>query len=349
MTNPGEGRDVAKSSNSAGRKEPYQILLVEDTLDEALMVRTVLEAAIPCKVTLAQDGIRGCQLAENQDWDLIVTDLNLPGRDGMEVIQISKEKHPEAPVIATTAYSGPHWVDQAFRVGADEVLPKPLDKDELLSTLKRFIEEIGPEEPAPSKTVLAVGALPGDVEVGCGGMLLGHIARGDRVVIVLFTAGKDEEDAASGLAASKEAAAIMGGEIVVAEPSGSAVPDIDDLIDFLSGVVEEEEPQVLYVPSRNDVRESRQNAYRAVAMGASEVPNIYCYQAATTTLDFRPTIFQDVKEYMDQKMVVLSAFEEQAEGRPHLRPEMARATAMYWGRFLGYGEVEPMEVRQTQE
>ena len=313
------------------------------------MIRTTLESALECKVTLAQDGVRGCQLAENQVWDLVITDLNLPGRDGIEVIQISKSAHPEVPVIAVTAYAGPHWTDQALRVGADEVLSKPLDKVEFLATLHRFIKETGSEKPAPSKTVLAVGALPGDVEVGCGGILLGFVASGARVVIVLFSAGRDEDDAASGAAAAKEAAARLGGELVVAEASGSAVPNIDDMIDFLSSVVEEEKPEILFAPSRNDVRESRQNAYRAVAMGASEVPNIYCYQAATTTLDFRPTAFQDVKEYMDQKIVVLSAYETQAEGRPHLRPEMARATAKYWGRFLGYGEVEPMEVRQTKK
>ncbi len=349
MTIQGESEDVAGPSHSIGRREPYQILLVEDTLQEALMVRTALESAIPCKVTMAQDGIRGCQLAENQDWDLVITDLNLPGKDGMEIIQISKQEHPEVPVIAITAYSGPHWVDQAFRVGADEVLSKPLDMEEFRATLHRFIKDIGPEEPAPSKTVLAVGALPGDVEVGCGGILLGFVASGARVVIVLFSAGRDEDDAASGLAAAKEAASILGGKLVVAEPGGSAVPNIDDMIDFLSSVIAKEKPEILFAPSRNDVRESRQNVYRAVTLGASEVPAIYCYQAATTTLDFRPTLFQDVKEFMDRKMVVLSAYETQAEGRPHLHPDMARATAKYWGRFLGYGEVEPMETRQTKK
>ena len=80
------------------------VLLVEDTLEEALLLRTLLEEELGCKVTLAQDGIRGCQLAENQTWDLVVTDLNIPGRDGMEVIRTSTESHPETPVLATLAH-----------------------------------------------------------------------------------------------------------------------------------------------------------------------------------------------------------------------------------------------------
>ena len=72
---------------SQGKKK--QILLVEDNLTDAILIRTLLEQDENLRVTLAQDGIRGCQLAEHQRWDLVVTDINLPGRDGIEVIQTS--------------------------------------------------------------------------------------------------------------------------------------------------------------------------------------------------------------------------------------------------------------------
>jgi CheY-like chemotaxis protein len=340
---------VTQSPGASKRQDPFQVLLVEDTLDEALMIRTVLEGAVNCKVTLAQDGIRGCQLAENQSWDLVVTDLNLPGKDGMEVIQASRGAHPETPVIATTAYSGPHWVDQAYRAGAAEVLAKPLDKDELLEAIHRFAAELAVEPPAPKKMILAVGALPGDVEVGCGGILLRHMDKGDDVVILTFTAGRDENDAVPGMQAAQAAAVEMEATLIVGEPCSTAVPDIDDMIDLLAAAVQKYTPDIIYVPSRNDVRESRQNAYRAVAIAASEVPTIYCYQAASSTLDFHPTLFMDVGEFMQKKMSVLSAYQTQAAGRPHLQPAMAQATARYWGRFLGYAEVEPLEVRQSQE
>jgi hypothetical protein len=43
-------------------------------------------------------------------------------------------------------------------------------------------------------------------------------------------------------------------------------------------------------------------------------------------------------------MAALSHYEPQVRGRPHLHPGLSRASARYWGRFLGYGEVEPLEV-----
>ena len=94
----------------------------------------------------------------------------------------------------------------------------------------------------------------------------------------------------------------------------------------------------------NDVRESRQTAFQATLIACARVHGLYCYQAATTTLEFRPTVFEAISEHLDLKMAALSHYEAQVRGRPHLDPELARATARYWGRFLGYGEVEPFEV-----
>jgi len=78
---------------------------LEDNLTDATLIRTVLERDGDIRVTLAQDGIRGCQLVESHRWDLVVTDFNLPGRDGIEVITASKTNQPNTPIISTSAYS----------------------------------------------------------------------------------------------------------------------------------------------------------------------------------------------------------------------------------------------------
>ncbi|MDX1568483.1 MAG: hypothetical protein R3223_11825, partial [Longimicrobiales bacterium] len=83
-------------------------------------------------------------------------------------------------------------------------------------------------------------------------------------------------------------------------------------------------------------------------VNSSGIVNHYCYQAATTTLEFRPSLFIDVAEYMDRKIEALRAFRGEAEFRPHLQPEIARASATYWGRFLGYGLCEPLEVVRSE-
>ncbi len=325
-----------------------EILLVEDNLSDALLIRTFLEDLDDAHITLAQDGIRGCELVEHQHWDLLITDINLPGRDGIAVIQASKEHHPATPIVATSAYTAPAYLDAAFRAGASEVLTKPLEREELLRTVRDLLEAAtgrGPDAGA----VLAVGALPGDVEAGCGGVLLKHIAEGRPVTILVLSAGAAGEEGRARRDAAVRAAEILGARLDFPDPPTAHLPDLDGMVLRIQNAVHDLEPERVYTPSGHDVRESRQHAFRATTIAASQVPDVFGYQAATTTLDFRPTVFEDISEVLDYKLQALAQYEAQVQGRPHLDPELARAVARYWGRYLGYVEVEPLEVIRSEE
>ncbi len=320
-----------------------QILLVEDNLTDAILIRSILEQDEDIRVTLAQDGIRGCQLVEGQRWDLVVTDINLPGKDGIEIIQTCKEHQPDTPIIATSAYAAPSYLEGAFRSGANEVLPKPIDRDELLVTVKDLLaaSAIATKK---ARQILAIGALPGDVEAGCGGLLLKHRAAGDEVSILVLSIGATGGEGNNRRAAAKRAAQIIGAKLFITPEDTPDVADLDEMVVRIQNAVHEVEPDIVLAPSGEDVRDSRKNAFKATDISGGRIPGFYCYQAATTTLDFRPTMFEDISEYLDQKMAALSHFEAQVRGRPHLDPDLARASARYWGRFLGYREVEPLEV-----
>jgi CheY-like chemotaxis protein/LmbE family N-acetylglucosaminyl deacetylase len=127
-----------------------RILLVEDDLDQAHLVRFLLENEGPYKVTLAQDGIRGTALVEEREWDLIITDLNLPGVDGMAVVEAARNHRPGTPVMATTGYSGPEYAERAREQGAHDVLLKPLDKDDLLERVRTLLAGPLPEPEPPA-------------------------------------------------------------------------------------------------------------------------------------------------------------------------------------------------------
>jgi len=326
-----------------GEVKKAQVLLVEDNLSDAILIRSLLEEEETVRVTLAQDGIRGCQLVENQRWDLVVTDINLPGRDGIEIIQECRKHQPETPILATSAYAGPSLLEGAFRAGANEILSKPIDRGEFLVTVKDLLALKARADARPKK-ILAVGALPGDVEAGCGGILLKHASSGDSVSILVLSAGAKGIEAEDRRGAARRAAQVLGADLIFPQDGEPEIADLDFMVLRIQDVIHEVEPEVIFAPSAQDVRDSRTNAYQATEISGSRVPGFYCYQAATTTLDFRPGLFEDVSEYLDQKMAALSHYEAQVRGRPHLDPGLARASARYWGRFLGYGEVEPLEV-----
>lgn len=112
---------------------------MEDDLDQAHLLKFLLENEGSYTVTLAQDGLRGSGLVVEKDWDLVITDLNLPGADGMAVLETVRTYRPGTPVLATTGYEGPEYAQRAREQGASDVLLKPLDRDELLERVARLL------------------------------------------------------------------------------------------------------------------------------------------------------------------------------------------------------------------
>ena len=327
---------------SEGVERKAQVLLVEDNLTDATLMRTILERDGDIRVTLAQDGIRGCQLVESHRWDLVITDFNLPGRDGIEVILACKAHQPETPIISTSAFSAAVYREGALRGGANDVLRKPIVPEELISAARGLLDlKEGPEE--KPQAVLAIGAFPGDVEAGCGGTLCKHALSGDEIQVLVLSLGAMGPEREERSLASRKACKVIGAALHLPQDGAPELPDMDSVLFRVKDKIHSLAPKIVYAPSLNDVRESRQNLQRAADIATVGATSLLCYQAATTTLDFRPTLFEDVSDFLDQKMAALSHFQWEVEGRPHLDPGLARAAARYWGRFLGYGEVEPFE------
>ena len=66
---------------------------------------------------------------------LILSDINMPGMSGLDLLERSKEIHPEIPVIMITAYGDRERRARAFDIGATDFLAKPIDFDQLKSTI----------------------------------------------------------------------------------------------------------------------------------------------------------------------------------------------------------------------
>jgi DNA-binding NtrC family response regulator len=73
-------------------------------------------------------------------WDLVVTDIKMPGMDGLEVLQRVKAKEPAIPVIMITAYATVEMSIQALRKGAYDMLTKPFEPEELLYRVKNALQ-----------------------------------------------------------------------------------------------------------------------------------------------------------------------------------------------------------------
>ena len=320
-----------------------QILLVEDAIDEIFLVRALLEKGGPYQITTSQDGDQAARLIEKKSFDLVITDLNLPGKDGYVLIREIRAAYPKLPILATTGYTASHYLEHAYRAGANHVLVKPLDRDELLMRVAEMSGlKVAP--PAPPSAVLAIGALPGDVAGGCGGTLLGFRERGDGVLVVPLSASRG--DGASGAEAEHKAAELMGARVIITGASVSHAENPTEHQVLLERIIRELKPHTVFLPSQADDNPERRAAHRIGRSAAGGVGTLLSYETPTSTSDFRPNRFIDIAPTVVRKLEVLTAFRD--HHRPDLEARYVQSAAIHWGRRLGFGEAEAFEVLREQ-
>ena len=114
-----------------------QSVLIID--DEPLMRLSMVDAlsAVGYEVRDASMGDEGIGLLHERRFDLVVTDLRMPGSDGLQVVQACKDSSSDTEVIVITAYGSVGTAVQAMKLGAFDYITKPFSMDELLLTVDR--------------------------------------------------------------------------------------------------------------------------------------------------------------------------------------------------------------------
>jgi DNA-binding NtrC family response regulator len=115
------------------------ILIVEDKDSMARMLRETLEAE-GYAVSIAPDGREGIRQIRDRRFDLVITDLKLPGKDGVEVLKAVKAENQLIPVIIMTAFGTIETAVATMREGAFDFITKPFDVDHLILLIKRALE-----------------------------------------------------------------------------------------------------------------------------------------------------------------------------------------------------------------
>ena len=119
------------------------ILYIEDNPDNMMLVKRALESR-GYTLLEAMDGLTGVRMAENQEVDLILLDINLPDIDGYEVarrIRSSENKIALAylPIIAVTANALKGDAEKAVAAGCDVYMSKPINIRELWARVEAFV------------------------------------------------------------------------------------------------------------------------------------------------------------------------------------------------------------------
>ena len=166
-------------------------------VDDDSGIRWVLERA------LAQAGYRvECferaepvlERARDDAPDAVVSDIRMPGIDGLELLTTLADIHPEVPVIIMTAHSDLDAAVSSYQSGAFEYLPKPFDVDDAVATVRRAVllrrEQVGAPQPTPKAENGIVGKAPAMQEVF---RAVGRLAQSNITVLIEGASGTGKE------------------------------------------------------------------------------------------------------------------------------------------------------------
>jgi len=114
------------------------VFFVDDESKVRLVVRRILERA-GMHVTCLSSVDECLSHLEDERCDLLITDVKMPGRDGIELLIAAKEVQPWLPVVVVTGFGDVPMAVRALKAGAADFIEKPLDRDILLKTIRATI------------------------------------------------------------------------------------------------------------------------------------------------------------------------------------------------------------------
>lgn len=196
-----------------------------------------------------------------------------------------------------------------------------------------------------NRSVLAIGAHPDDIELGCGGALIKHVAAGDRVTMLVVTKGEVGPGRTNERMAEQEnACQTMGIDLLV----WGNLPDCQvslhelDLVHLIEKTMNNVGADLVYTHSTSDSHQDHRTVAVNTMGAARKCSNILSYDAPSS-LHFRPTVFVDVSETIDKKVAALMCHASQVEASEMVDSFKVRNAAGYRGHEARVGAAEAFE------
>ena len=192
------------------------------------------------------------------------------------------------------------------------------------------------------RTVLALGAHPDDLELGCGATLAKLSMAGARVRAVIFSqghvGGSPEFDRTE---ETRDALASLGVRDVHIHdlPDTRLHEHLNDLIALMQTHVRETSPERVYTMFKEDRHQDHRAVHQASVVACRRVPQILAYETPSSYPNFIPTVFEAVGDLMELKVEALKLHRSQAE-RLYMNEDMIRSAAHFRGVQVELGRAE---------
>jgi LmbE family N-acetylglucosaminyl deacetylase len=184
------------------------------------------------------------------------------------------------------------------------------------------------------RSVLAIGAHPDDIELGCGGTIARHVAAGDRVAMLVVTHGEVGPGEFQQRVGEQERATKVLGVSTLLWGSGIADCEVSlhelALVHLIEDALRRVDATIVYTHSPNDSHQD----HRAVAlctMGAARGVSTVMSYGAPSALHFNPTAFVDISDALDKKIDALMCHGSQVQASEMVSASRVRSSAEHYG------------------
>lgn len=191
-------------------------------------------------------------------------------------------------------------------------------------------------------SILAIGAHPDDIELGCGGSLAKLARSGVKVTALVLSKGRrgvlsDDNRAAE----TRKALETIGiGQIHVHDFEDTQLSrHLTDMIPVIEACVREAEPTRVYTMFQHDRHQDHRAVYEASSIACRSVPQLLGYETPSSYPNFRPTVFEAIGADLETKIAALKCHKSQGS-RIYMQEEKIRAAAIFRGVQVDLGPSE---------
>ncbi len=354
-------------------EQKARILLVDDEENCLRALKDVFELEeIDC--ITANSGLKALDLFNHNDFDIVITDVRMPGITGIDILRQVKRLRPETFVIILTGHGSIHDAVASIKLGAYQYILKPVIMDDLLPLIKEILTRIEQEssaspllnlkEPLPSgKTILGQSVRLQNVA-----KLISKIANTDLPVIILGESGTGKELAATAIHHSSDRAvkpfvaincAAFPDTLLESELFGYEKGAFTDARNSKAGRIEEADGGTLFLDEIGDMKPAMQAKMLRVLeehefqrLGSNKSRRVDIRLISATNRDLRQAIQEkafraDLYYRLNAVSIAMPPLREIPEDIPLLASHFAREFAARFNRPPVQVEQEAMACLQS--
>jgi LmbE family N-acetylglucosaminyl deacetylase len=191
------------------------------------------------------------------------------------------------------------------------------------------------------KTVLALGAHPDDLELGCGATLAKLASQGVEITAVVFSEGGRGGSDFDRVVETRQALTALGVKSVIQRtfPDTRLHEQINELIADIEMHVRDLAPQRVYTMFDGDRHQDHRAVFQASAVACRPVPQIFGYETPSSYPNFVPTAFEAIDDFIEQKVAALKMHQSQGS-RLYMHEDKIRSAAHFRGVQVDLGQTE---------